>query len=301
MNLAPQHQAGPRLRPISVVRRRLALALLPLALVVAIPGAALAAVNAPELRSPEPRVPDLPDPVPCPGCWIPAIETSWQWQLQDPIDSSYNVDMYDIDGFDVPRGVVSGLHNDGSMVVCYISAGSWERWRPDADRFPERVLGRSNGWPGERWLDVRRLAVLRPIMERRIDMCARKGFDAVEFDNVDGYANNTGISLTGADQLRYNVFLANAAHRRGLSALLKNDLGQIRRLLPYFDAALNEQCHQYDECGRLDAFVDAGKAVFGVEYKLEVGEFCPAANAHNFNFLKKRFALGTWRRACRGV
>ena len=104
----------------------------------------------------------------------------------------------------------SDLHADGSAVVCYISAGSWERWRPDADRFPERVLGRSNGWPGERWLDIRRRGVLRPIMEARLDMCARKGFDAVEFDNVDGYANRTGFPLTGADQLRYNVFLANA-------------------------------------------------------------------------------------------
>ena len=79
-----------------------------------------------------------------------------------------------------------------------------------------------------------------------------KGFDAVEFDNVDGYANRTGFPLTGADQLRYNMLLANEAHRRGLGALLKNDLGQIRALLPYFDVALNEQCLQYDECGRLD-------------------------------------------------
>ena len=121
------------------------------------------------------------------------------------------------------------------------------------------------------------------------------------FDNVDGYANRTGFALNGTDQLRYNVMLANEAHRRDLSALLKNDLGRIRTLLPYFDAALNEQCHQYGECGRLDAFVDAGKAVFGVEYELETDEFCPDANAHDFNFLKKRLALGPWRVPCQGV
>ena len=275
-------QAAIGFRPIPVLIRRLVPLVISSVLAVAMPGVALAEAGAPEPGASERRAPDLPDPVPCPGCWAPALETSWQWQLQGPVDTSLDVDMYDIDGFEVPKGVVSGLHADGSTVVCYISAGSWERWRPDAGRFPERVLGRSNGWPGERWLDVRRVAVLRPIMERRIDMCVRKGFDAVEFDNVDGYANNSGFPITGADQLRYNVFLANAAHRRGLSALLKNDLGQIRTLLPYFDAALNEQCHQYDGCGRLDAFVDAGKAVFGVEYKLGVGEFCPAANAHDF-------------------
>ncbi len=277
--------------------RRLAIFLLLTAACASFPAIAGASPPAAELL----EKPELPEPVPCDGCWNPALETSWQWQLQGPIDTSFDVDMYDVDGFEVPRGVIAGLHDDGSAVVCYISAGSWERWRPDAGRFPERVLGRSNGWPGERWLDISRRSVLRPIMERRLDMCARKGFDAVEFDNVDGYANRTGFPLIGADQLRYNVMLANEAHRRGLSALLKNDLGQIRALLPYFDAALNEQCHQYDECGRLDPFVEAGKAVFGVEYKLETDEFCPDANAHDFNFLKKRFALGTWRVSCRGV
>ena len=237
-------------------------------------------------------------PVPCPGCWVPAIETSWQWQLQGPVDTSLDVDMYDVDGFEVPKGVVAGLHADGSMVVCYLSAGSWERWRPDAGRFPKRVLGRSNGWPGERWLDVRRLALLRPIMERRLDMCARKGFDAVEFDNVDGYANRTGFPLSGADQLGYNVFLANAAHRRGLSVLLKNDLGQIRTLCrTSMRRSTNNATSTTSATASIRSSTPARRC--SVEYKLDAAEFCPAANAHDFNSLQKRFALGPWRVACR--
>jgi hypothetical protein len=175
-----------------------------------------------------------------------------------------------------------------------MSAGSWERWRADHAAFPKKVLGRPNGWPGERWLDIRRLGALGPIMKRRMNTCASKGFDAIEFDNVDGYQNRTGFPLTAHDQLRYNVWLANQAHRRGLSAVLKNDVGQIRRLLPYFDFALNEQCHQYHECDKLSRFVKAGKAVFGVEYKLPRSRFCPQSNADGFNFLKKRLALGAW-------
>jgi hypothetical protein len=241
----------------------------------------------------------LPKPRPCPGCWMPALHTSWQWQLQYTVDTSYDVAMYDIDGFDSSKKLVSKLHADGRAVVCYLSAGSWENWRPDAGDFPPVVLGRPNGWPGERWLDIRRLDILGPIMKRRLDMCRAKGFDAVEFDNVDGYSNHTGFPLYGAQQLRYDAFLANQAHRRGMSALLKNDVEQVRKLLPYFDAALNEQCHQYHECDVLSRFVDAGKAVFGVEYKLKKSEFCPSSNAANFNFLKKRLALGPWRRACR--
>jgi hypothetical protein len=245
----------------------------------------------------------VPSPVPCPGCWHPPLKVSWQWQLDRPpkIAALLDVGMYDVDGFESSARLVHAMHKRKIAAVCYLSAGTWEKWRPDAASFPAGVLGKSNGWPGERWLDIRALSVLKPIMRARVAKCRRKGFDAVEFDNVDAYQNASGFPLTGADQLRYDVFLANAAHRRGMSALLKNDLGQIRRLLPYFDAALNEQCFQYRECGALSRFVDAGKPVFQVEYKLATGAFCPKANARNFNALRKRLALDAWRVPCRGA
>lgn len=261
-------------------------------IVGALLGLAVAVVSVPPARA-------LPDPVPCDGCWQPEPVTSWQYQLQGRVDTTLGVEMYVIEGFDATRRLVRRIHRAGAAAVCYLSAGSWEDWRPDADRFPPEVLGRSNGWPGERWLDIRRRRVLAPIMRARMDMCAAKGFDGIEFDNVDGYANRTGFDLSARDQLRYNVWLANEAHARGLSVALKNDLGQIPKLLPYFDFALNEQCFRYDECGRLRRFVEAGKAVFGVEYRLDPGEFCPRANAMGFNFLKKRPSLRGWRAACR--
>jgi hypothetical protein len=73
----------------------------------------------------------------------------------------------------------------------------------------------------------------------------------------------------------------------------------VRTLLPYFDFSLNEQCFQYHECDKLTPFVDAGKAVFGVEYHLDTADFCPDANAMDFNFLKKKLSLRAWRVACR--
>jgi len=242
----------------------------------------------------------LPDPVPCPDCWIPEVQTSWQWQIQGRIDTSVDAQMYDVDAFDVGARVVRKLHRKERAVVCYVSAGSWERWRPDADRFPDSVLGNElDGWPGERWLDVRRIRLLAPIMKARMHRCVMKGFDGIEFDNVDGYANDTGFELTAAQQLRYNVWLANQSHRHGLSVALKNDLEQVEELLPYFDYALNEECFTYDECDLLTPFVEAGKAVFGVEYDLPKHEFCPQANDMDFNFLRKRPSLGAWRVACR--
>jgi hypothetical protein len=257
----------------------------------------------PTARSLRPELRAIPSPVACGRCWSPALEVSWQWQLAKPPSGAHLLDvrMYDVDGFEATERLVAKMHARRIKAVCYFSAGSWESWRPDASDFPAAVLGRSNGWPGEKWLDVRRLDILRPIMKARLDMCAAKRFDAVEFDNVDGYQNHTGFPLTAHQQLRYDVFLANQAHVRGLSAFLKNDLDQVGALIPYFDAALNEQCFQYHECGRLSAFIDAGKPVFGVEYKLDPVTFCPKANAQEFNFLKKRLKLDAWRVPCRGA
>lgn len=242
----------------------------------------------------------LPAPVPCPGCWQPAPVTSWQWQLQGRVDLSLAVDMVDVDLFDTPAATVAALHARGRKVVCYLDAGSWERWRPDAARFPAAVKGKPlEGWPGERWLDVRRRAALAPVLRARLDLCKAKGFDGVEFDNVDGYQNPTGFPLSASDQLAFNVWLANEARRRGLSPGLKNDLDQVLQLLPYFGWALDEECFAYDECDLLAPFVRAGKAVFEVEYSLAPAVFCPRANALGFNALRKKPELGAWRVACR--
>jgi hypothetical protein len=268
--------------------------LLPAIAVVLMVGALAPSAVASNSSAPKLKVPE-----PCPGCWHPALRTSWQWQLQWKVDTSVDVRMYDIDAFDNTKALVDSLHADGRKVVCYISAGTWENWRPDAGDFPERVKGAKNGWPGERWLDIRALRVLRPIMRARMQMCAQKGFDGIEFDNVDAYSNRSGFPLSAADQLRYNVFLANMGHKLGLSTALKNDVEQVKRLLPYFDFTLNEQCFQYHECDTLQPFLDAGKPVFNVEYKLDVGQFCPDANAMNFNSLKKKLSLGAWRIPCR--
>ncbi|MFQ5420160.1 MAG: endo alpha-1,4 polygalactosaminidase, partial [Anaerolineae bacterium] len=118
-------------------------------------------------------------------------------------------------------------------------------------------------------------------------------------DNVDGYTNDTGFPLTTNDQIAYNTWLSNQAHARGLSIGLKNDLGQIPDLVNIFDWALNEQCFQFDECADLIPFVQAGKAVFGVEYELDAADFCPQANAMNFDFLQKNLDLDAWRVSCR--
>jgi len=172
-----------------------------------------------------------PSPVADDVKWRPALNSTWQWQLSPSIDDSFDVDMYDIDLFDNDASVVAALHAQGRKVVCYISVGSWEEWRPDKDHFPATIIGNDyDGWPGEKWLDIRQIELLAPIMRARLDACQSKGFDGIEPDNIDSYTNETGFPLTYQDQLNYNIWLAEEAHTRGLSIGLKNDGEQVLSL-----------------------------------------------------------------------
>ncbi len=231
--------------------------------------------------------------------WRPRAGLTWQWQLSGKLDRSVDAQVYDIDGQDSSAADVAALKAAGRRVICYVNAGAFEDWRPDAKRFPKAVLGKElDGWPGERWLDIRRWQTLEPILAARFDTCRAKGFDAVEPDNVDGYANKSGFPLTAADQLTFNRRLADLAHRRGLAIGLKNDVEQAAELEPHFDFAVNEECAQYDECDRLAVFVAAGKPVFHVEYEQESGGFCPESRRLGFSSLRKKPELDAWRETC---
>ncbi len=192
-------------------------------------------------------------------------KSSWHWQLSAKVSSSLNVDIYDIDLFDTPKTLIQKLHSQGKKVICYFSAGSFEKWRDDSGKFHSSVLGKKmDGWD-ERWLDIRD-ANVKAIMRERMQLAKKKGCDGVEPDNVDGYTNDTGFALTAQDQLAYNTFLAQTAHKLGLLVGLKNDLNQVKQLVDHFDFAVNEGCHHYHECAMLKPFILQNKPVLNVEY-----------------------------------
>jgi len=222
--------------------------------------------------------------------WSPAPLTTWQWQLTGSIDTSYDVQMYDIDLFDNTASTIATLHSQGKAVICYFST-QYEDWRPDASDWPSSILGHAlDDWPGENYVDIRS-PVLRDIMTARLDLAVSKGCDGVEPDNVDEYQNTNGLGITAADQLDFNKFMAAAAHDRGLSVGLKNDLDQVSQLQSYYDWALDEECNEFSECSSLDPFVKAGKAVFGVEYSGTAATFCPKMVTEKFSWLKKDLDL----------
>ena len=210
------------------------------------------------------------------GWWQPEQRLTWYWQLTGKVNNAEPVAAYDIDGFENTAEEVATLHAQGKHVICYIDVGTAENFRPDYSEFPKSVLGRSNGWPGEHWLDIRQLGVLEPIMTARFQMCREKGFDAVEPDNMEGYANKSGFPLTAQEQLTYNEWVAGEVHSLGMAVLQKNDGEQTDEQEQYFDGALSEECNQFHECADFDPYLLAGKPVLNAEYKLTTKKFCAA-------------------------
>jgi Uncharacterized conserved protein len=227
------------------------------------------------------------------GRWQPVPTTApWQWQLQGKIDTGIAAGVYDVDGFETTASEVRGLHRQGRRAICYLDVGSWESYRPDAGQFPRSAIGRRyEGFPNERWLDIRRFHSFEAPLKRRFDICARKGFDAVEPDNLAGWENKTGFPISRADQLRFNRWVARQVHARGMAVALKNDGGQASELVGDFDFAIVEQCFQYHECGDYRTFVQHGKAVFEAEYELDPPKYCAAAQALDFSAIGKSYNL----------
>jgi hypothetical protein len=248
-----------------------------------------------------------PSAAPAAVKWRPEPGLRWQYQLQGKVDTAicakpatggacvrpdvWVIDLFTNDGTTLNSAAVKRIHTAEKHAVCYVSAGAWEDWRPDAAKYPAKIRGRSNGWPGERWLDIRAIGVLKPLITARVDKCVKAGFDAVDFDNVDGFTNDTGFPLTGAHQLAFNRMLAKLVHARGLAVGLKNDLEQAAKLRANFDFAVNEQCFAYDECSRYDAWIKSGRPVVQIEYEGDTAHLCASANAKNRDAMRKALAL----------
>lgn len=235
--------------------------------------------------------------------WHPAPGLTWQWQIGDlDIDTSIEADVYDIDLY-VEQSIIDDLHAKDRKVICYVSVGSYEDWRPDKDQFPTEVLGNDyDGWPGEKWLDIRLIDKLAPIMLARLDLCASKGFDGFEPDNMEIYTNNTGFPLTYDDQLKYALWLAEEAHKRGLAIGHKNASDQVADLVAVYDFAITEDYFFYEEAESMLPYIKAGKPVFAAEYTDLPGDFasfCAKSKELKFSTILKKRGLDAWIQTCK--
>jgi endo-alpha-1,4-polygalactosaminidase (GH114 family) len=177
---------------------------------------------------------------------------------------------------------------DPAYSICYVNAFQSQPDERGVDRPDERSnwpgglvltrLGDDPEWGGEYLVDIgtarkRRRAVAW--VGRMIERCARKGYEAVEYDNLDSWTRFDGTPL--ADRvpfekrhaLAYARALARRAHALGLAVGQKNAAGVTRRQARRvgFDFAIAEECARYGECARYRRV--HGRRVIAIEYRRE--------------------------------
>jgi hypothetical protein len=110
---------------------------------------------------------------------------------------------------------------------------------------------------------------------------------------MDSYTNTTGFP-GGCGSNSYNTVIASPPTNQ--SPGLKMTLTKSKTWLK-FRFAVNEQCFEYNECNPLSTFVDAGKAVFNIEYNLDTHN--SVLRPTQVISMLKRMKLDAWVKACR--
>ncbi|MDM7891693.1 endo alpha-1,4 polygalactosaminidase [Curtobacterium caseinilyticum] len=165
----------------------------------------------------------------------------------------------------------------GRYSICYVngfqtqpgSLAEWQRRAPSALlRDGAGTLVSDPGWPDEVLLDTRtaaKRAAITKELTKAVVRCADRGFDAVEFDNLDSWTRS-GKRLTRSGNLALAAALVRVGHEHRLAVGQKNtpQLGKAGRQTTGFDFVVAEECVQYDECSAYTAAY--GKRVIDIEY-----------------------------------
>ncbi|WP_420369049.1 endo alpha-1,4 polygalactosaminidase [Curtobacterium sp. L1-20] len=168
----------------------------------------------------------------------------------------------------------------GKYGICYVNGFQTQPEDADSwlDDHPAAILRDADGdpvsdpgWPDEMLLDTRTAAgraTIVDVLTTSIARCADRGFDAVEFDNLDSWTRSHG-ALTRAGNLALAADLVRVGHEHGLAVGQKNtpQLGASGRKATGFDFVVAEECVQYQECA---AYRTAyGQRVIDIEYSDE--------------------------------
>jgi hypothetical protein len=235
---------------------------------------------------------------------IPAAGSTAASPAYSPPPANATFD-YQIGGSYAPASGVGVVDRDrtshvavGVYNICYINAFQTQAYQSAwwKSHHANLLLHTSNGalvedpgWPGEYLLDTSTAAkrtALAEIVERWIGICARKGFDAVEPDNLDSNTRSHHL-LTTANNLAFAKLLAATAHSDGLAIAQKNDaqLSARARRTAHFDFAIVESCQVYAECS--DYVKTYGAEVIEVEYAAAPFRAACAARGSRISIIRR--------------
>ena len=198
---------------------------------------------------------------------LPPAGAVFDYQLGGSYRPAAGVRVVDRDRTSTPaRGLYS---------ICYVNAfqtqpdeNGW--WLAHHRALLLRVGGHyvhDPGWPGEYLLDTSTAAkrtALLTVVGGWFDGCARKGFKAVEPDNLDSWTRQ-GVrgAITRSDDVAFARALVARAHERGLAIAQKNTT-ELTTAGIGFDFAVAEECEVYRECATYTAHY--GRHVIEIEY-----------------------------------
>jgi hypothetical protein len=184
----------------------------------------------------------------------------------------------------VARDWFAGTPLANGCSICYVNAFQTQPDEDGIDRPDERsnwpdelVLGGLGdpSWRGEYLIDLSTAASRRAAaewVEQMIQVCDDKGFDAVEFDNLDSWTRFQETPIADqvpfgpAESVAYAARLTQTAHDRGLAAAQKNalELDAAAVAAIGFDFLIVENCARFDECDTAADHFDA--RVLDIEY-----------------------------------
>jgi hypothetical protein len=195
-----------------------------------------------------------------------AQDIPWDWQLTGPFDLTRDVGAISLDPVDHDKAAIMALNERGVKTICYTSIGTLEDWRDDVDSFPDFVVGGTyDEFSDDRFLDIRQIDVLIPIMAARFQACKDNGFVAIEADNQDIYQLNSGMQITTADTVAYLTALADIAHGMELQIGQKNVPDLTPDLVGTMDFVIAEGCYKYDWCDEILVYAQVGKPLYAAE------------------------------------
>ncbi len=238
------------------------------------------------------------------------MQPTFQWILTPKSDwsdvLSSDADVIDVDAFETPEWVINRLHDKDRIIIAYVSVGSLEIWRPDADEYPKFIVGNSYpDWEDEYFVNIKRRDTLGPILEKRLDLIKDKGFDGVEADNIDLHTFDTGFHITEKDVVEFYKWLSNETHSRGLLLCQKNAPELSSLLVDYSDCMIWEDPYDYDNVDYAQPYVMEHKPVFAVFYEdngVTISEFknqiCPKLKSKGYIPVLKRLDLDDWIVEC---
>lgn len=208
--------------------------------------------------------------------YAPPNDARWWAQLDGAVDIQQPADFFYLDPEQQDPDDLATLRAQGRPYLCYLSAGSVEAFRRDAEDFPARVVGNElQNFPREHWLDVRDGAV-RDLMAKRVTALAAFGCAGVPPSSLAVHAADTGFELSLTDALDYARWLAERLHAAGMSAGLTGPAALTSELWPTFDFGLAISCVS-GGCSEYAPFQSAKKTVL----HLEVGDAGAASGICN--------------------